>query len=128
MEQDCLMSEILLLQEQERNYTIALVPPSVSYADNLVSIINKLSYPVQYIEERKEYVVTVNTHPLTELVIRIYPRPMYCMFDKTYDATINTKCYITIVRRKGVVNYRAVLNDLCNQCVDQKWTLYHLTY
>ena len=134
MEQECahslhelLRSEILLLQEQERDYTIALVPPTSSFIDNLLTIIDKLTYPTMYIEDRNEYVMTVNTHPLTELLIRIYPRPTHCVFDKTYDKTINTKRYITITRRKGVMNYRAVQNELCHECVEQKWTLYHLT-
>ena len=121
-----MLSEILLLQEQERSYTIALVPPN-SDNSSLVFIIDNLQYPLLYIEDRNEYVMTVNTNPLTELLIRVYPRPLTCMFDKTYDANINTKRYITITRRKGVVNYRSTVKEICNQFINKKWTLYHLT-
>ncbi len=123
--EEYLRSEIQLLHEEERAYTIAFIPTTSSYIDSLVSIISNIAYHTEYIAHRNEYVVTVNKYPLTELLIRVYPRPSNCIFDKVYDS-LNTKRYITITRRKGVMNYRYVVKELCSQFIEHKWTLYHI--
>lgn len=123
--EEYLRSEIQLLHEEERAYTIAFIPPTPSYTDSLVSIISNMAYDIDYIVQRNEYVVTVNKYPLTELLIRIYPRPSTCIFDKVYES-LNTRRFITITRRKGVLNYRSVVKELCSQFIEHKWTLYHI--